>query len=286
MSYISKVITSNITLEIIEMIFSHLFLFVGIGILCYFVSCVSGHAYFSYPTPRNVYCTNASCTSNGSIGAQGPVWTLPANTTLVTSSPVTQTTCNGSNLLISAPLGNSYDPGFQGTTSASWVAGSTQTLQIFVSEIHSPENQIVYPTDGWQILYRDGTKSNSIFSPIPFTYLNVLSSGPDPAIGFQLGQIVSASITVPTTTTTDGIFQFYWRNNEVGPGVMWLSCADVTITSINMTTTSISVTTTPINMNTTSSNVIITSLGTIIVSSTFSIIFGALLAIVSAVLYM
>jgi hypothetical protein len=256
-SYISKVITSNIILEIIEMIFSHLFLFVGIGILCYFVSCVSGHAYFLYPTPRNVYCTNASCTSNG-IGPQGPVWGLLANTALVASSPITQTTCNGSVLASAAPLGNSYDPGFQGTTSASWVAGSTQTLQIFVSQIHSPENQIVYPSDGWQILYRDGTKSNSIFSPISFTYLNVLSSGPDPAIGFQLGQTVSASITVPTTTTTDGIFQFYWRNNEVGTGVMWLSCADVTITS----------------------------LGTIIVSSTFSIIFAALLAIVSAVLYM
>jgi hypothetical protein len=259
-SYIYKVTTSNIILEIIEMIFSRLFLFVGIGILCYFVSLVSSHAYFFYPTPRNVYCTNASCTTNG-IGAQGPVWGLLANTTLAASSPITQTTCNGSVLLAAAPLGNSYDPGFNGTTTSSWMAGSTQILQIFISQIHSPENQTIYPSDGWQILYRDGTQSNSIFSPIPFTYINVLPSslGPDPAIGFQLGNIVAASITVPTKATTDGIFQFYWRNNEVGTGVMWLSCADVTIT---------------------------TSLGIIIVSSTFSIIFAALLATISAVLYM
>jgi hypothetical protein len=241
------------------MIFSRLFLFVGIGILCYFVSLVSGHAYFLYPTPRNVYCTNASCTANG-IGPQGPVWGLTANTTLAASSQITQTTCNGSTLLSPAPSGNSYDPGFNGTTTASWAAGSTQILQIFISQIHSPENQTIYPSDGWQILYRDGTQSNSIFSPITFTYINVLPSslGPDPAIGFQVGQTVWASITVPTKATTDGIFQFYWRNNEVGTGVMWVSCADVTITS----------------------------LGTIIVLSTFPIIFAALLATISAVLYM
>ncbi len=64
------------------------------------------------------------------------------------------------------------------------------------------------------------------------------SIGPAPAIGFQLGQIVSATITVPSKTTTDGIFQFYWRNNEVGPGAMWLSCVDVTITSLSIITVS------------------------------------------------
>jgi hypothetical protein len=240
---------------------SRIFLLVAVGILCYCVSGITGHAYFSYPTPRNVYCTNASCTSNGSLGAQGPVWNITANSTLLTASPVTQTTCNGSAVLINATYGSTYDPGFSGTTAASWPAGSTQTLKIFISEIHSPENQTIYPSDGWQIRYRDGTQSNSTFSPITFTYVNssiAASTGPDPAIGFQLGQFVYATITVPSNATTDGIFQFFWRNNEVGPGVMWLSCADVTITA----------------------------LGTTPSPSTFSIIFGALLATVGAALIM
>ncbi len=243
------------------MIFSRLLLLVALGILCNFVSWISGHAYFLYPTPRNAYCTNASCTSSGTLGAQGPVWNLAANSVLASVSPISQTTCNGSSLAAAAPIGKTYDPGFQGTTAASWTAGSSQTLQIFISEIHSPENQTVYPTDGWQILYRDGTQSNSLFSPISFTYVNVLTTasiGPDPAIGFQLGQVVSAKITVPSQATTDGIFQFYWRNNEVGTGVMWLSCADVTITS----------------------------LGTIAVSSTFSVIFAVLLVTIRAALNM
>jgi hypothetical protein len=241
------------------MLFSRLFLLGTVGILCHFVSLVSGHAYFFYPTPRNVYCTNATCVVGGSSGAQGPVWSLPANTTLIASSPISQTTCNGSNVLAAAPSGSTYDPGFQNKTTASWPAGSSQILKIFISETHSPENQTIYPTDGWQILYRDGTQSNSIFSPLAFTYLNVstvASTGPDPAIGFQLGQMVSAKITVPSTTTSDGIFQFFWRNNEVGPGVMWLSCADVTITA----------------------------LGTIPTPSTLSIVFAVLLAAVSTAL--
>jgi hypothetical protein len=243
------------------MIFSRLFLLVTIGILCHFELQVSGHAYFVYPTPRNAFCANASCTSNGSLGAQGPVWELPAKSALSEESPITQTTCNGSVLLIGAPQGNSYDPGFQGTTAASWPARSLQTLQIFISEIHSPENQTIHPTDGWQIRYRDGNQSNSIFSPIAFTYVNVstvASIGPDPAIGFKLGQVVSATITVPSNMTNDGIFQFYWRNNEVGPGVMWLSCVDVNITA----------------------------LGTVLVSSKFSIVSTAILVAVSATLNM
>jgi hypothetical protein len=173
---------------------------------------------------------------------------------LSAQSPTTQTTCNGSTLFANATYGNTYDPGFQGTTAVSWPAGSTQTFQIFISETHSPENQTIYPTDGWQILYRDGTQSGSTFSPILFTYVNVAtapSTGPDPAIGFQLGQIVYATITVPSGTTNDGIFQFFWRNNEVGPGVMWLSCVDVTITAF----------------------------GTTLAPSTFSIVFTALLMI-------
>jgi hypothetical protein len=219
------------------MISSRFLLVVVVVILCYFVSKISGHAYFSYPTPRNVYCTNASCVTGGTLGAQGPVWTLQANSSLITQSPTTQTTCNGSVVFANAAYGNTYDPGFQGTTAASWRAGSTQTFQIFISETHSPENQITYPTDGWQIRYRDGTQSSSTFSPISFIYVNVSTSasvGPDPAIGFQLGQTVSATITVPSGATSDGIFQFYWRNNEVGPGVMWLSCVDVTITALGI----------------------------------------------------
>jgi hypothetical protein len=245
--------------KIIKMLFSRLFLLGTAGILCHFVSVVSGHGYFLYPTPRTVYCTNSTCVEGGASGAQGPVWSLLANTSLMASSPTSQTTCNGSTLLISAPLGGSYDPGFQGTTAASWPAGSSQTLKIFISETHSPENQVTYPTDGWQIRYRDGTQSNSTFSPIAFTYINVstmASTGPDPAIGFQLGQTVLAQITVPSIMTSDGIFQFFWRNNEVGPGVMWLSCADVTITG----------------------------LGTIPSPSTFSIVFAVLLAAVSTTL--
>ncbi|CAF1451058.1 unnamed protein product [Adineta ricciae] len=208
-------------------------------ILIHFVSRISGHAYFIYPIPRNVYCANSSCTSNGTLGAQGPVWTLPSNSTLSMTSVTSQTSCNGSSLLISAPLGNTYDSGFNGNTSVSWSAGSLQTLQIFISEIHSPENQTIYPTDGWQILYRDGTIPNSTFAPISFLYVNVSTTssiGPAPAIGFQVGQIVQAQITVPSVATTDGIFQFFWRNNEVGPGVMWLSCADVTITATALAT--------------------------------------------------
>ncbi|CAF1117950.1 unnamed protein product, partial [Didymodactylos carnosus] len=85
----------------------------------------------------------------GAAGAQGPVWSLPANSTLATASPTSQTTCNGSTLVSPAPEGNSYDPRFNGTTATTWLAGSLQTLRIFVSEIHS-ENRTVYPTDGWQ----------------------------------------------------------------------------------------------------------------------------------------
>lgn len=213
--------------------FRVLIFIVGV-ILCHFLSKISGHAYFSYPTPRNVYCTNSSCTSDGVLGAQGPVWSLPANSSLITQSLTSETTCNGSTVLVNASLGNTYDPGFQGTTVVSWTAGSTQTFQIFISEIHSPENQTIYPTDGWQIRYRDGTQSGSTFTPIAFTYVNVstvASTGPLPAIGFQLGQTILATITVPSGATSDGIFQFFWRNNEVGTGAMWLSCVDVAITA-------------------------------------------------------
>lgn len=223
------------------MIFSHISLLVNVNILFHFIKYVSGHAYFVYPIPRNIYCSNSSCTSAGTLGAQGPVWSLPVNNTLSVASPISLKTCNGSSLAMAAPLGKSYDPGYQGTTTASWTAGSIQTLQIFVSQIHSIENQTLYPTDGWQILYRDGTLSNSTFSSIPFTYVNVsttASIGPSPAIGFKLGQIVQATITVPSIATSNGIIQFYWRNNEVGTGVMWLSCADITITSMSTTTAS------------------------------------------------
>jgi hypothetical protein len=260
-NYIYNVIILYRILKITEMISSHLLILIAVVVLCHFVARASGHAYFSYPTPRNVYCTNASCVAGGTLGAQGPVWTLPANSSLITQSLTTQTTCDGSVLFANATYGNTYDPGFQGTTAASWPAGSIQTFQIFISEIHSPENQIIYPTDGWQIRYRDGTQSNSTFSPISFTYVNVSnvsSIGPDPAIGFQLGQTVFATITVPSSMTNDGIFQFFWRNNEVGPGVMWLSCVDVNITA----------------------------LGTTLAPSTFSIVFAALLGAVSVALNM
>ncbi|CAF4800971.1 unnamed protein product [Rotaria magnacalcarata] len=106
-------------------------------------------------------------------------------------------------------------------------------------QIHSPENQNIYPTDGWQIRYRDGEQTGSTFSPIPFIYVNVsttASAGPAPAVDFILGQTVQATVTVPAKTTNQGIFQFFWRNNEVGPGVMWLSCVDVTITALGTTT--------------------------------------------------
>jgi hypothetical protein len=256
------------------MSFFRRFILIAMVILCHFVSKACGHAYFSYPIPRNVYCTNSSCTSTGTLGSQGPVWSLPANSSL---SAVSQTTCNGSTVAANAPYGNTYDPGFQNTAAASWAAGSTQTFQIFISQIHSPENQIVYPTDGWEIRYRDGTQSNSTFSPISFTYGNVsyaASGTPAPAIGFQLGQNISVTITVPSSATSDGIFQFFWRNNEVptsnGTGVMWLSCVDVTITPLGTTTT----------LGTT------TALGTTLIPSKFCFIFAVLLAAISATLNM
>ncbi len=274
------------------MIYSHLFLLIGVGILCHFVPRISGHAYFMYPTPRNVYCTNASCTSNGTSGRQGPVWGLTANSTLDAVSPSSQTTCNGSVVLDNARAGDTYDPGFKGATSASWPAGSSQTLQIFVSHIHPTEGQGILPTDGWQIRYRDGTQPNSTFSPIAFIYVNVsttASTGPYSAIGFQLGQIVLATITVPKNPTSDGIFQFYWRNHAVNTGAMWLSCADVTITSPSTTTlstttlstTTLSTTTlstTTLSTTTLSTTTLSTTtyLGTITVSSAFAIVFAAL----------
>jgi hypothetical protein len=217
------------------MISARFFLLVAFVIFGHFATWVSGHAYFTYPTPRNAYCANITCTSNGTLGSQGPVWSLPANTTLSVASPATQTTCNGSGSVTNATLGSTYDPGFQGITTATWQAGSSQTFQIFISQIHLSENQTIYPTDGWQIRYRDGTQSGSTFSPIAFTYVNVSTSasiGPTPGIGFQIGQTVLATITVPSNATTDGIFQFFWRNNEIS--VMWLSCADVTITAFGI----------------------------------------------------
>jgi hypothetical protein len=223
------------------MIFFRFFLLVGIGILCNFVSWTSGHAYFLYPTPRNVYCANSSCTTIGELGRQGPIWSLPANKTLAEVSSTSQTTCNGSVLLENATIGDTYDPGFKGTTAVSWPAGSSQTFQIFVSERHLLENQTIYPSDGWQIRYRDGTQSDSIFSPIEFIYVNVSTTpsiGPHPAIGFEFGQIVLATITVPSNPTSDGIFQFFWHNNQPRGGVMWLSCVDVKITSDGIITIS------------------------------------------------
>ncbi len=254
------------------MISFHLLTLIAVVIFCHFVSTASGHAYFSYPIPRSAYCTNASCIA-GALGPQGPVWSLPANTSLSAESLTSQTTCNGSMLAANAPFGNTYDPGFQNTTAATWAAGSTQTFQIFISQIHSPENQAIYPTDGWEILYRDGTQSGSTFSPISFTYGNAsftASNIPAPAIGFQLGQNISVTITVPSGATSDGIFQFFWRNNEVGTGVMWLSCVDVTITPLGATTT----------LGTT------TALSTTLIPSKFSFIFAVLLADISATLNM
>ena len=218
---------------------SPLFLATVVGILCHLPLRILGHGYFIYPTPRNVYCSNTSCTTTGALGPQGPIWSLPANASLVSQSLTTQTTCNGSNLIKAASLGNTYDPGFQSITTASWPAGSTQTLQIFISQLHPIENQTVYPTDGWQIRFRDGTQSDSTFSPIVFTYVNSsipTSIGPDSGSGFQLGQTVLATITVPSVATTDGIFQFFWRNNEISTGFMWLSCADVTISAVGTNT--------------------------------------------------
>ncbi|CAF3317389.1 unnamed protein product, partial [Rotaria sp. Silwood2] len=120
-----------------------------------------GHAYFSYPIPRVVYCSNTTCIS-GRIGPQGPVWRLSANSSLDTESLTTQTTCNGTNLLAPAPQNDTtYDPGFNGNTAVSWPAGSSQTFQIFISQIHLTENQTIYPTDGWQIRYRDGEQVDS-----------------------------------------------------------------------------------------------------------------------------
>jgi hypothetical protein len=222
------------------MICLHLSLFFAIDILGPFVSRVSGHAHFVYPTPRNPYCANSSCTITGALGAQGPLWRLTANSSLDDVSPTTQTTCNGSILIAPALLGRTYDPGFQGTTAASWQTGSSQTLQLFVSQSHPIENQTIYPTDGWQIRYRDGTQSGSTFSPIAFTYVNVstvASMGPMPGGGFQVGQIIFATITVPSNATSDGVFQFYWRNSELISGTMWLSCFDVTITALGTIST-------------------------------------------------
>ncbi|CAF3176429.1 unnamed protein product, partial [Rotaria sp. Silwood2] len=98
------------------------------------------------------------------------------------------------------------------------------------------------------------------FSPIPFIYVNVSTTettGPAPAVGFILGQTVQATITVPSKTTNQGTFQFFWRNNEVGPGVMWLSCVDVKITAF----------------------------GTSLVPSTFSIVFITLLIAIATMLF-
>jgi len=216
---------------------------------------------FSNPVPRVVYCSNSSCVTTGGLGSQGPVWGLSANSSLDTESPATQTTCNGTNLLAPARLNfSTYDPGFNGNTAVSWPAGSSQTFAIFISQIHLNENQIIYPTDGWQIRYRDGEQAGSTFSPIPFIYVNVsttATAGPAPAVGFILGQTVRATITVPPKTTNQGIFQFFWRNNEVGQGVMWLSCVDVTITA----------------------------LGTSPVPSIFSIVFMALLTLLGTMLF-
>lgn len=233
---------------------------INLLILCYFASSVAGHAYFSYPLPRNVYCSNASCTTNGALSYQGPLWSLPTNSLLKDVSPISQTKCDGSVVKFNATLGNTYDPGFQGKTAVSWLAGSTQTVKIFISQIHVQENQTLYPTDGWRILYRDGNQSNSIFSPIPFTYKNALypiSGNPAPAGGFELGETISVRITVPSNVTNDGIFQFFWRNNGIGGGVMWLSCIDVTITAF----------------------------GTQLIPSKFSIAFASLLILIISALY-
>jgi len=203
---------------------------------------VSGHAYFSFPVPRIPYCFNTSCQNLGGsapLGAQGPIGNLPTGAVLATYSPTTLQTCNISHsgaagFLAFANLGLTYDPGFT-AVSATWVAGSTAWISIFVSEAHSPENQTLYPTDGFQILFRDGTNSASLFTPLNLTVYfggNVIQSGFGPlaTIAWFTGQSINVSITVPSVATTDGVFQFYWRNELVASGVLFLSCADIAIT--------------------------------------------------------
>jgi hypothetical protein len=204
-------------------------------ILCHasFFFTVSGHAYLVSPIPRNIYCSinETQCVTPF---PQGPVWGLPTGASLATYSPVTLTTCNGSTLLAAAPIGNTDDPGFTTPVPTTWTAGSRQNLTFFVSQIHD-EDQTSFPTDGWQILYRDGANSSNQFQVISSLYNGVNTTDPHPA-DFQLGETVSVEIIVPNTITDKGEFQFYWRNNEVNPapgvtGVMWISCADVRITN-------------------------------------------------------
>jgi len=199
---------------------------------------VSGHAYFSQPVPRNAYPVGSAFTNTNGV-AQGPVFALTTDAVLSTVSPTTLTTCNAT-VAAAAPnnpkTNKTYDPGFSGVSPTTWFAGSAQTVSIFVSESHQPENQTIHPTDGFQILYRDGTTASQ-FYPLSITVTNIGTGvhisgiGPFPTIQWVAGQTVAVGLTVPTTPTLDGVFQFLWRNNEVNTGVLFLSCADVNIVS-------------------------------------------------------
>jgi hypothetical protein len=215
-----------------------------ISIAC--MQLVSGHAYFSNPLPREVYCVlNPNCTASGNIGAQGPVWQWPQGQ-LYNVDPITATSCGTGNSTFSGTL--TANPTGTGTVMATWTAGSTAVVQFFVSETHGSENQATWPlTDGWEIRYRDATSGTSTFAPLTIngitgpgissTPAGLPGTGPFPSANFVQGGVVSVTVVVPNQVYTDLEIQFIWSQSGLQPALgsgnqrsaMWLSCADVAV---------------------------------------------------------
>jgi len=196
--------------------------------LVFAIEQVNCHAYFSWPTPRNQYCSDpVQCVNGGVIGAQGPVWMFNSSYSIYSGGPSVNCTTDQGQIT-----------GFQIVTTpqirTTFVANQVYSLTVFVSETH-PNNPAI-STDGWQLRGRDANVPGSIFEPVALytPWNNTLSNFPLPAQWFVLGQSIQLTVLAPATPTPNYVYQFVWLNSVLNPtgtypGVAWLSCADVAI---------------------------------------------------------
>jgi hypothetical protein len=197
---------------------------VSFFVLMLCIDLVFGHAYFVTPIPRNVFCTQPVSSCSGS-NAQGPVFLLQ-NVTNSRSMGNQTTQCVTS---IQATSIQINPPNVTNT----WYAGQTYTISIFVSEAHTGEN-LANGVDGWQILGRDLTIQNSVYTPLNVNVSGVVTNQTMSTASWVTGTTITATIQAPTTLSSAYSIQFFWVVLAVQPGqpnfgAAWLSCADIAI---------------------------------------------------------
>jgi len=229
---------------------------------------ISGHAYFATnPVPRLVWCTTPVGSCSGNANAQGPIWVWPSTQTTFAGYQPQKSCASGIPINLNATLGqvnplaftpsNSNpvpDPAANSGTINSWRAGSTQTISVFISQIHPPPTGYTagVATDGWQIRARDGSNAANDFTAVSLTSFSYTNSngtmttgsgvGPWSSDDFQTGSTITITLQVPSgAAIADWQLQFIWSLKNVnlaGKGVaytndnaMWMSCADISVTS-------------------------------------------------------